>query len=240
MTEPFPIRSGTFVLPTPGKLAEAGLDLKLVGQPGDNAPAPLMQSWRKRVASIQEFRGAVAWDNGRRPAFRQVDGTLRDSDPVDAVSWHILIIRAGGRILGCVRYAPLEALGEHSHVRRAAPVAATSLLQDMKATDRDVLEGGRLIVASEARNQGFAAILLAAGTLLARNINRRLIWGTAGNRQDQERIFRRLGYARYGSTTFAAPKFDDELSLVYQQTTSLPPNVAAAIDEFFPPPQTLP
>jgi GNAT superfamily N-acetyltransferase len=186
------------------------------------------------LAELREFRGRVAWNGGQRPAFRLPDGTFGDSDPHDIASYH-LILRdpVGGQVAGCVRYAPLENLPV-SRIREIEEATAREILARASYTDADVLEGARLMVDQAWQQRGLATELLLAGTALARALGRPLIWGTAGVREGQERVFLRLGYHCAGTRLIAAPHYDDDLRIIFCEPARIPADIEPRIAAYDP------
>jgi len=72
----------------------------------------------------------------------------------------------GREIIGCVRYAPLEALS-HSRIRDIDPIAAAHIVTELCCADAEILEGARLFVDPVWQHHGLASDLLLAGTALA-------------------------------------------------------------------------
>ena len=186
------------------------------------------------LAELREFRGRVAWNGGQRPAFRCPDGTFGDSDPHDLAAYH-LILRdpIGGQITGCVRYAPLENL-PCSRIREIDGPTAAEIIAGVRCADSDVLEGARLMVDPAWQQRGLATELLLAGTALARALDRPLIWGTAGVREGQERVFLRLGYHCAGTRLISAPHYDDDLRIIFCEPAKIPAEIEPRIAVFDP------
>lgn len=183
---------------------------------------------------MREFRARVAWNGGQRPTFRRADGGFHDPDPHDVPAYHLILREPlGGRIVGCVRYAGLEELPA-SRIREINPRAAAELITAARCADPDVLEGGRLIVDPAWRKHGLASHLLLAGTALARVLDRRLIWGTAGVREGQERVFLRLGYRTADAPPAPAPHLDDDLRIIVCTPTEVPAEIEPLIGRLEP------
>jgi GNAT superfamily N-acetyltransferase len=184
------------------------------------------------LAELRQFRGRVAWNGGQRPAFRLTDGTFADPDPHDVASYH-LILRdpGGGQLAACVRYAPLENLPT-SRIREIDAAMAAEIVAGARCADSDVLEGARLMVDPAWQQRGLATELLLAGTALARALDRPLIWGTAGVREGQERVFLRLGYHCAGTRLIPAPHYDDDLRIIFCEPARIPAEIEPRIAAF--------
>lgn len=61
------------------------------------------------LVELRECRARIAWNSGRRPDFRQTDGTFVDPDPHDLRAYHLMVRTDAGELIACCRYAPLEA-----------------------------------------------------------------------------------------------------------------------------------
>src|SRR6201987_4865196 len=66
--------------------------------------AKTVPTWLEESRSL---RGAVIFNDGRRPSFRDADGKYYDPDPIDLSSWHVLAYH-GPLLAGCVRVYPLS------------------------------------------------------------------------------------------------------------------------------------
>jgi GNAT superfamily N-acetyltransferase len=134
-----------------------------------------------QIREIQRLRGEALYGGGLRPQFRRDDGTFDDPDDGDLIAYHVVQALDDGRVVGGHRAAPLEALSDSS-VRRFNPVEAERLLTSLDLDDSDVLELGRLWMAPTWRGTGLGAELLLAGVAVGQILQRRLIWGTVGER----------------------------------------------------------
>src|SRR5579864_6160454 len=121
-------------------------------------------TWLEESRSL---RGAVLFNDGRRPRFRAADGRFHDPDPIDLYAWHVLAYH-GSSLAGCVRVYPLTEGGP--------PCLTESLLGTERFTKmtgslgkkrEDVIEIGRWVVDPEFRNRRSLApgigLELAAG-----------------------------------------------------------------------------
>ncbi|MFG2441180.1 hypothetical protein [Streptomyces sp. NPDC048508] len=188
----------------------------------------LVPQWLKE---IQNFRGRVIWDKGNRPSFKTPDGEYVDAQKSDLEAYHILLRAPGtGQVIGCVWLAPLESLHQ-SHVRDSFQELSHDIFKKNGLAASDVLEGGRLIVDADWQGLGASSRLLLAGTALAQLLDRRLIWGTAGVRHGQERVFLRLGYFWAGDELQADASVNDELRMVICEPMNLPGEISTAVND---------
>jgi Acetyltransferase (GNAT) domain len=75
-----------------------------ISVPESSEPIP---TWLEQSRSL---RGAVFFDNGRRPRFQRAAGGYHDPDPIDPYAWHVLAYH-GSSLAGCVRVYPLNESG---------------------------------------------------------------------------------------------------------------------------------
>jgi len=61
-----------------------------------------------------------------------------------------------------------------------------------------------------------------------------LIWGTAGVREGQERVFLRLGYHCAGTRLIAAPHYDDDLRIIFCEPARIPADIEPRIAAYDP------
>jgi predicted N-acetyltransferase YhbS len=200
---------------TPLRL-EARSVLGTLADPGHAVP-----SW---LAQLRSFRARVLWDSGRRPTFRAPAGDFVDPDEIDLCAYHLIMRESAdsadghdgaldgvdGAVVACLRSSPLERL-QQSRVRELDPTGAARLLAERQLTDEDVLEGGRLVVDPRWQKSGLAAQLIVAEIALARLLERRLIWGVAGTRGGQSKLFDRFGRSPITGEHIHVAEFDDDV-----------------------------
>ena len=156
----------------------------------DDAPQPigLIPGW---LRELREMRGRVWYDGGRRPFFRKSDGAFDDADPADLYAYHI-IVREGGRPVGCSRLVPLlpgrpsfvvQYLGEDTFAR---------ILRRYSARRQRTCEASRWVVVPEHRN-GLGAHIVAATWAIAQRLGYELAFVLACTSQHQDRALVRLG-----------------------------------------------
>src|SRR5687767_992178 len=54
------------------------------------------------LADLQQMRGRILYDGGRRPAFLFADGTFTDGDAIDLDAYHVMV-RHNSHIVACAR-----------------------------------------------------------------------------------------------------------------------------------------
>jgi hypothetical protein len=167
------------------------------------------------LAELQSMRGRVLYDGGRRTKFLRPDGTCADLDPLDAVSYHV-IVRSGGRIVGCARVTPLVP-GVHGVVQSTVgDDHFRRLLDDIGETPQSTSEASRWMVAPEFRGHGLGFHIVAASWAVGRWLGGRVCLAAAGSRDNQDRMLMKLG-GRPVDTIPLIPseEFDDELHVLH-------------------------
>ncbi|WP_305785744.1 GNAT family N-acetyltransferase [Symbioplanes lichenis] len=175
---------------------------------------------------MSRFRGEVLGGDGFRPAF----ASRTDPHPADPDAYH-LIVRNGPAIAGCVSVGPVEALSV-SAVRSWSPELSARLLAERGLDDSAVVEIARLVVAPEWRGRRLGLDLVLGTVALARLLGRRLMWCTAGTRQNQHRLALAIGLrlrAEYGRRD--APELADTLCVLAGDPRDVPAPVRSRLAE---------
>lgn len=184
------------------------LHLPPARQTGTTAAAA---SW---LDELQELRGRVLFDNGRRPNFLQPDGRYRDPDPLDVVSYH-LVVRWGGVIAGCARVTPLthgtrgvveHTLGTDGFERMLATIGASRGITS---------EASRWIVAPEFRGGSLAFHLVAASWAVGQWVGAKIGFVAAGTRNRQDTMLMKMGARSTNLPLVRSEEFDDELHVLH-------------------------
>ena len=160
-------------------------------------PPETTGAWLATVPSWLEalwaFRGAVLYDQGRRPQFQTADGRLADPDPLDVRAYHVLVYW-DSTVVGCARLLPLSCevasltetlLGE----RRFA-----QMLRDLGVGPAGAIEGGRWLVHPAHRCRGLGVQLVGAGGAVARRLGYQVVFAPVGTRAQQDHVLARLGW----------------------------------------------
>jgi GNAT superfamily N-acetyltransferase len=167
----------------------------------------------RQIREIQRRRGEAVYGGGLRPQFRRDDGTFDDPDDGDLIAYHLVQTHHDGVVVGGHRAAPLEALSDSS-VRRFNAIQAERLLTSLGLDDNDVLELGRLWMAPAWRGTGLGVELLLAGAAVGRILQRRLIWGTVGERHGLGLVISAGWHVRPEFGRQEAPELADTLRVV--------------------------
>lgn len=197
-------------------------------QPPTAIPAPespaSIPTWLEESRSL---RGAVLFNDGRRPRFRAADGRFDDPDSIDFTSWHVLAYH-GSSLAGCVRVYPLSESGP--------PCLTESLLGTERFTKmtgslgkkrEDVIEIGRWVVDPELRNRrslapGIGLELAAGAGALAVALARQIGLGkgiaifAAGTRDRQCLTLKHLGLKAVSDLSpLYSKEYDDVIQVLY-------------------------
>jgi GNAT superfamily N-acetyltransferase len=167
------------------------------------------------VSELQEMRGRVLYDGGRRPKFLKPDGTYADEDLLDAVSFHV-IVRAESRMVGCTRVTPLSP-GVRGVVESIWGEARfRCILAEIGEPAETTAEASRWMVVPELRGHGLGFHLIAASWAVARWLGVRTVVAAAGSRDSQDRTLVKLGARSVDAVPLIpSDEFDDELHILH-------------------------
>jgi hypothetical protein len=176
---------------------------------------------------VRSLRGAVLFENGRRPKFKTGDGGYADSDPIDLYSWHVLAY-AGDSLAGCVRVYPLDGnspacltetlLGERQF---------RETLHKLGSHRSEVIEIGRWVVDPALRAQNGLApgiglqLAASAGALALALVNQSEARNptaifSAGSQDNQYLMLSRLGLKTVsGIEPVISTEYDDVIRVMY-------------------------
>ena len=186
-----------------------------------------VDSWPKWIDEVRSLRGAVLFNEGRRPQFKSDDGCFVDSDPIDLHAWHVLAY-AGERLVGCVRVYRLSGecppcltemlLGEEQFSR---------MLHRMEKRRENTIEIGRWVVDPSLRMLRNLApgigVQLAAGAAAltfaivnqSEDVNGVAI-SSAGSSDNQYLLLSRLGLKPVsGIKPVTSTEYDDVIRVMY-------------------------
>jgi GNAT superfamily N-acetyltransferase len=181
----------------------------------DHSSAATSDVMSELLTEISEFRGGVLYANGRRPRFRDSSGRYRDSQVLDRHSFHILLRENEDRsLVGCIRLTACDHAGRGQVESTFGEQRTAHLIDNLGLLRSDILEGGRLIIASQYQGRGLGVLLLEAGTALGKQLGRRLIWGIVGTKDDQVNVFLQAGYKIEAGFECTSQTYDDRLVLV--------------------------
>jgi hypothetical protein len=160
------------------------------------------------------MRGAVFYDHGHRPSFRQADGSFFDGDEVDLKAYHI-IARSHGRAVGCSRVMPLGDSGMSTIENAVGEQQFQNILRDLGTTRERTYEASRWTVVPECRGE-LGPRMVAASWVVARWLDAEVALVLAGTRQKQDLALVRMGaHPVRGLPLLVSEVFDDELRILY-------------------------
>ncbi|RJO75182.1 ubiquitin activation protein [Nocardia panacis] len=167
------------------------------------------------LAEIRQWRARVIFDHGRRPEFRTADGRHLDDEELDYGAWHFLArADADGPVLGYVRLAtPLTPSAFHSR-EHLGDTAYERFLDSQGVDGTVVFEHSRVLVEHSARNLGLGTVLSAAAIGAAYHLGARLMVGTSGTEDDQDKFHARFGFREVHGTRRYIPRYTGEVVLL--------------------------
>jgi hypothetical protein len=181
-------------------------------------------TWLEESRSL---RGAVLFDDGRRPLFRGANGRYDDPDPIDLPSWHVLAYH-GSSLAGCVRVYPLSESGPPCLTESLLGTERFArMIGSLGKKRKDVIEIGRWVVDPAFRNRSSLApgigLQLAAGAgALAIALARQIGLGkgvaifAAGTRDRQYLTLKHLGLKAVSDLSpIHSDEFDDVIQVLY-------------------------
>ena len=181
-------------------------------------------TWLEESRSL---RGAVLFDNGRRPHFRHADGGYHDPDPIDPYAWHVLA-HHGSLLAGCVRVYPLAKGGPVCLTESLLGIEQFSrMLLSLGSKREHVIEIGRWVVDPAFRNgpnlaPGIGLELAAGAGALAIALAKQIESGkgvavfAAGTRDRQYLTLTHLGLKVVaGLSPVRSSEYDDSIQVLY-------------------------
>ncbi|HJU15746.1 MAG TPA: GNAT family N-acyltransferase, partial [Stellaceae bacterium] len=167
------------------------------------------------LADVRALRGSVLFDNGRRPCFRNADGSCCDADPIDLHAYHVLAYD-GPILAGCVRVYPLTPDGPACLSEQILGRTGFAVLLDGLGGRRTAAaEIGRWIVHPAYRGTGLLAARLAAAAALTATLGfgRGLLLCAAGTGDGQDSMLARIGLEPV-SPAIACAMFSDAVRIM--------------------------
>jgi GNAT acetyltransferase-like protein len=160
---------------------------------------------------LSKMRGRVLHAGGRRPQFRQADGSFLDLDPLDRCAFHLLV-RCSADLIGCIRVIPLtsaQPCGTESLLGRRR---VDHLLVDLGTTRDRAGEVGRWMVAPEYSPFRMGLRLIAGIGALSKKLGIETLIATVGTRDGQVKTLMRAGGRPVpGLAPIYSQKYDDDL-----------------------------
>jgi Acetyltransferase (GNAT) domain len=167
------------------------------------------------LGEIREFRARVLYEAGRRPAFRDADGSYADLDPLDQAAYHVYA-RVAGVIVGSVRLLPVSARDLCLTEQLIGPVRFAQMLRTLNVNRVETIEGGRWVVDPPHRVGRLGVLLAAAGVAVARALRYRMLVCPVGTGRKQDRVLARLGLGTVADVPLiTVPHLDDAVRVMH-------------------------
>jgi GNAT superfamily N-acetyltransferase len=180
---------------------------------------------RELVREIQQFRGRVFYEGGRRPHFLTDHGAA-DEQALDWSAYHVQIRdRASHELVAVARLAPGASVGPGGVERELGGSAARVLADTLGRLPAEVMEAGRIAVDPAFQGFGLGPLVFMALGALA-TILENPYWGTSGTSAGQHRMYERLGAAIHPASSAAAPQYDDVFVLLVFDPAAIPVSLA--------------
>jgi hypothetical protein len=194
-------------------------------------PAPVADGEAGWLQAVEAFRGRVLYDGGRRPRFRDADGSFADPDPADGDAYHV-VASAGDDIVGCFRVIPLARSSSGLCERLLGTDELEGVLDRLGVEREEAAEGGGWAVDPAYRKHGLGIRLWAMGVALSERLGMDVVLGAAGTRYGQFRLLARTGVRPVpGLDGYEVPEYADELQLVFYEPPAATPRFRALVDE---------
>ena len=206
-------------------------------------PPECSESIPRWLEESRGLRGAVLFNDGRRPRFRRPGGGYDDPDPIDFYAWHVLAYHRS-TLVGCVRVYPIT---EDSPPSLTESILGTDeftrMLASLGKQREHVIEIGRWVVDPAFRNgrslaPGIGFELAAGAGALARALADKIESGSgiaifaAGSRDGQCLTLTRLGLRMVaGFASVGSSEYDDFIHVLHcDSATKLQPRLRRIIE----------
>jgi hypothetical protein len=168
------------------------------------------------LAELSEMRGRLLYAEGRRPAFRLSNGKFADDDALDHYAYHLLAYAATG-LVGCARLVSLAARARCVTETLVGSQSLHNALLALNVSREQAAECGRWLVAPQYRRTSMLAMRLAAGIFaIARQLEHKILVGSAGTQDGQVNLLIRIGFQPLPTLApLVVPLYNDELQFLY-------------------------
>jgi GNAT acetyltransferase-like protein len=157
------------------------------------------------------MRGRVLHAGGRRPQYRQADGSFLDQDPLDRCAYHILL-RSSAYLIGCIRVVPLTSVPTCGTESLLGHQRFEHLLVNIGTTRDRAGEVGRWIVAPEYSRFRMGLRLISGVGALSKWLGLETVIANVGTRDGQAEILMRAGGRRVpGLSPIKSQEYNDDL-----------------------------
>ncbi|NNH71278.1 ubiquitin activation protein [Nocardia uniformis] len=174
-----------------------------------------------QVRRLRELRARILYDNGRRPGFRDADGAHVDDQELDYGAWHFIARRRpDGPVLGYIRLST-PATGELFQTRaHLGEQRYEQLLATEGAGVDEAYEHSRLVVEHRARKLGLGAYLNAVAIGAAHHLGAKIMIGTSGTKDGQDRFHGRFGFHPVPGTRCYVERYTEEVVILLHRTAA--------------------
>ena len=186
--------------------------------------------FRSVLAEIRRFRAQVYFDSGRRPDFRTADGDFEDAEQIDDFACHIVCRDPQGQIVGCLRAGRADLLLSSAVEEHLGSARTQKEIRAMGLEKAQVMELGRLAVASDQRRRGVARALLLVSHVLACRLDCLVLWGTAGQGDGQDRYLSKFSSSVLEGSSAKVSKYEDDACVVVHDHRLTLPFIQQSLD----------
>ncbi|WP_280424402.1 ThiF family adenylyltransferase [Nocardia carnea] len=174
----------------------------------------------KLLAGLRELRARILFDRGRRPAFGGVAEDCADDQQLDYGAWHFLASRdPDGPPLGYIRLSTPATGHLFQSLEYLGPEQYRRVLADESVDAAHTFEHSRLVVEHRARKLGLGTYLNALAIGAAHHLGARLMIGTSGTADGQERFHARFGFVAVPGTRRYTERYTEDVIVMVQRPT---------------------
>ncbi|WP_414940007.1 ThiF family adenylyltransferase [Amycolatopsis sp. cmx-11-51] len=168
--------------------------------------------------SVRELRARILFDRGRRPAFRQADGSHADDQDLDFGAWHFIARQhPDGPPLGYIRLST-PATGDSFQSRAYLGTERyEELLAAQGVEPRHVFEHSRLVVEHRSRKLGLGQYLNALAIGAAHHLGARAMIGTSGTKDGQDRFHEQFGFRGMPGTRRYVERYTEDVVIMFHR-----------------------
>ncbi|WP_084524100.1 ThiF family adenylyltransferase [Nocardia inohanensis] len=180
---------------------------------------PRGTGYSDEVSRLRELRARILYDRGRRPEFRDARGAHVDDQELDYGAWHFIARRhPAGPVLGYIRLSTPET-GELFQSRaHLGEERYRQLLAAEGAGIADTYEHSRLVVEHRARKLGLGVYLNALAVGAAHHLGAKLMIGTSGTKDGQDRFHGRFGFHPVPGTRCYVERYTEDVVILLHRT----------------------
>ena len=163
---------------------------------------------------IREFRARVLYEAGRRPAFRDADGSYADRDPLDRAAYHVYA-RVAGAIVGSVRLLPVPARDLCLTEQLIGPARFAQMLRTLNVNRVETIEGGRWVVDPAHRVGRLGVLSSRSRVAVAQALGYRMLVFPVGTGRNRIACWHVLVSNCADLPLFTVPHLDDAVRVMH-------------------------